>query len=115
MKKFVVFLDSNIYDAANYSFGNSQFSKLCELTDQDHITLLINSVVEGEVKKHIKERIIKVAKEFNKLVSSREFASFRYEEEYSNKIAKIDPNEMYLITQKRFDEYLESCKAVIVN
>lgn len=60
MKKFIVFLDSNIYDAANYSFGNPQFSKLSELIYQDHVTLLINSVVEGEVKKHIKERMWKV-------------------------------------------------------
>ncbi len=82
MKKFIVFLDSNIYDAANYSFGNPQFSKLSELIAQDHVTLLINSVVEGEVKKHIKERIKKAAREFNKLVSSREFASFRFEDEY---------------------------------
>ena len=60
MKKFIVFLDSNIYDVANYSFGNPQFSKLSELIYQDHVTLLINSVVEGEVKKHIKERMWKV-------------------------------------------------------
>jgi hypothetical protein len=114
LKKFIVFLDSNIYDAANYSFGNPQFSKLSELIYQDHVTLLINSVVEGEVKKHIKERIKKAANEFNKLVSSREFASFRYEEEYADKIAKLEPNEMYTIPQKRFDEYLESCKAVSI-
>lgn len=101
MKKFIVFLDSNIYDAANYSFGNPQFSKLKELTEQNYVVLIYNSVVEGEVKKHIKERIKKAVKEFNDLVSTRDFTSFRYEEEFAEKIKRLNFNDMYELCQKK--------------
>ncbi len=112
MKKFIVFLDSNIYDAANYSFGNPQFSKLKELIEQNYVVLIYNSVVEGEVKRHIKESIKKAVKEFNDLVSTRDFTSFRYEEEYAEKIKRLNFNDMYELCQKRFDEYLENCHAI---
>lgn len=112
MEKFIVFLDSNIYNASNYSFGNLQFSKLKKLIEQGHVTLLFNSVVEGEINRHIKDRIKKATKEFNKVVSSREFAAFRYEDGYFGKFEKLNADIMSELVQKRFHDYLESCQAI---
>lgn len=114
LNHYKVFLDSNIYDGMNYSFGNPQFKKLKELANAGHVTLLINSVVIGEVKKHIRERLKKAAKEYNGIVTSREFAAFRYEDLYASKFEKINTNEMYELCQKRFDEYLKDSNAVII-
>ena len=58
-----VFLDTNIYDAANYSFRNASFSRLRSLAEAGHLQLIMNSVIEGEVRSHISERVKKAVKE----------------------------------------------------
>ncbi len=52
-----VFLDTNIYDAKNYSFHNAQFERLASLSRAGQLSVVINSVIEGEVRSHIEERI----------------------------------------------------------
>ena len=59
---YKVFLDTNIYDGANYSFHNAMFSLLRKMTEDGALQLKINSVVEGEVKKHIGRDVKVVAK-----------------------------------------------------
>lgn len=44
---YKVFLDTNIYDGANYLFRNSQFSVLREEAAKGNLELHINSVIEG--------------------------------------------------------------------
>lgn len=50
---YKVFIDTNIYDGANYSFQNAAFSAIRSRVKNKELELHINSVVEGEVKKHI--------------------------------------------------------------
>ena len=45
-----VFLDTNIYDGANYSFHNFAFEKMREYAAIGDLALVINSVIEGELK-----------------------------------------------------------------
>lgn len=40
-----VFLDTNIYEGANFSFYNKQFSKLKELTEEESAELLYKLLV----------------------------------------------------------------------
>ena len=44
-----VFLDTNVYETANFSFGNRHFSKLHELILNDEAILLYNDIVYKEV------------------------------------------------------------------
>ena len=50
---YKIFIDTNIYDGANYSFQNAAFSAIRSRGKNKELELHINSVVEGEVKKHI--------------------------------------------------------------
>lgn len=40
-----VFIDTNIYEGANFSFYNKQFSKLKELTEEESVELLYNEII----------------------------------------------------------------------
>ena len=48
-----VFIDTNIYEGANFSFYNKQFSKLKELTEEESVELLYNEIVYQEIYQHI--------------------------------------------------------------
>ena len=60
-----VFLDTNIYDGANYSFHNFAFEKMREYAAIGDLALVINSVIEGEVRSHIKRDVKKAVKALN--------------------------------------------------
>ena len=60
---YKVFIDTNIYDGANYSFQNAAFSAIRSRVKNKELELHINSVVEGEVKKHIVRDVKKASKE----------------------------------------------------
>lgn len=54
-----VFIDTNIYEGANFSFYNKQFSKLKELIEEENVELLYNEIVYQEVHQHIGENLAK--------------------------------------------------------
>ena len=74
---YKVFLDTNIYDGANYSFHNAMFSLLRKMTEDGALQLKINSVVEGEVKKHIGRDVMVAANYLLEAVKDRSLSSFR--------------------------------------
>lgn len=45
---YKVFIDTNIYDGANYSFQNAAFSAIRSRGKNKELELHINSVVEGK-------------------------------------------------------------------
>ena len=54
---YKVFIDTNIYDGANYSFNNGAFTVLCTRASRGELERNIHSVVGGETKKHIKSEV----------------------------------------------------------
>ena len=70
-----IFLDTNIYINARYSFESPHMKKLSELIAQDALVLLCCSICMGEVEKHIKNDLGKAVKEFNKALKMMEFAA----------------------------------------
>lgn len=73
---YKVFLDTNIYDGANYSFHNAMFSTLRKMAESGDLQLKINSVVEGEVKKYISRDVKAAAKKLLESVKDRSLSSF---------------------------------------
>ena len=63
-----VFIDTNIYEGANFSFCNKQFSKLKELIEEENVELLYNEIVYQEVYQHIGENLAKAVSEYNKAI-----------------------------------------------
>ena len=63
-----VFIDTNIYEGANFSFYNKQFSKLKELTEEESVELLYNEIIYQEVYQHIEENLTKAVSEYNKVI-----------------------------------------------
>ncbi|NFG63149.1 PIN domain-containing protein [Clostridium sp. CMCC3677] len=112
MNKYMVFIDTNIYDAANYNFNNGAFSKLKKLVDSGNVVLLINSVIEIEVKNHIKSRIYDAVNIVNKDLNDRIFVPFRHEDEYKTKVELLDKKFMTKLLEDRFYEFLSMCKAI---
>lgn len=109
MKKYALFLDTNIYDAANYSFGNPQFDKVKQLTDDGNVLLLINSVIEGEVNSHISKRITDAVRVVNKALKDRVFSALRYDEIYQNRVQAFDIEDIKQHVESDFCTYLENC------
>ena len=54
---YKVFLDTNIYDESAYSFRNGMFTQLREYAASGILELQINSIVEGEVRRHIDKEV----------------------------------------------------------
>lgn len=104
MKKYKVILDTNIYDASNYSFDSPQFSLLKKYAIKGRISLLINSVIRGEVEKHIHDRIKLAVKEVNETLGkhSRDFTSFKYNDIYKSRLQMLDRDSMIEWCIKQF-------------
>lgn len=107
--KYVVFLDTNIYDGANYSFHNTIFSRLKEYIGADRVSLQINSVIEGEVKEHISRDIGEALRKVNKSYKERSLALFRTLPNFSEHIVKIDIDSWIDRVHQEFHRYLEEC------
>ena len=104
---YKVFLDTNIYDSSGYSFRNSAFNKLRAYAKDGMIRLQTNSVVVGEVKKHINEKIRDRINEINRITKRPEFAGLKKSEKYNNKFEKMDSKEFVDYTLNEFDKLLE--------
>lgn len=111
MNKYKVFIDTNIYDASNYNFGNGTFSKLIKLINSGDVFLLYNSVVEIEVKNHINSKIKDAVNVLNQNLNERIFVPFRYESDYQSRVALFDKKVMIKLLEDRFNEFLSKCKS----
>lgn len=107
---YKVFLDTNIYDGANYLFRNSQFSVLREEAAKGNLELHINSVIEGEVSSHIEKNIKKGVAELRKAVTQRSLAAFRNMPGYQEKLDVPDVSQWTDKIKKEFELFLEDCK-----
>ena len=104
-----VFLDTNIYDAANYSFRNALFTRLRSLAESGQLQLVINSVIEGEVRTHISERVKKAVKELEKAKKNSAFAGFRNIPRYQEQLINSDHHEWVDCALDEFTNFLSSC------
>lgn len=106
-----VFVDTNIYEGANFSFCNKQFSKLKELIEEENVELLYNEIVYQEVYQHIGENLAKAVSEYNKAIDNRAFAPFRIDDKWKNKISQIESDDMVAELRKVWDDYIEDTHA----
>ncbi len=106
---YKVFLDTNIYDGANFAFRNALFSQLKDLASAGLLELQINSVVKGEVIKHIKKDIKTAAEELNKVLTRRSMALFRNLPEYNERMLTNNTNTWVETALKEFDLFLDGC------
>lgn len=111
-----VFIDTNIYEGANFSFYNKQFSKLKELTEEESVELLYNEIVYQEIYQHIEENLTKAVSEYNKVIEgNRAFAPFRMDEKWGEKISQIKPDAMVSELRKRWDDYIDDTCATKIS
>lgn len=106
-----VFIDTNIYEGANFSFCNKQFSKLKELIEEENVELLYNEIVYQEIYQHIGENLAKAVSEYNKAIDNRAFAPFRIDDKWENKISQIESDYMVAELRKFWDDYIEDTYA----
>lgn len=112
---YKVFLDTNIYDMANYSFHNYAFEKIKEHAIEGNLLLVINSVIEGEVRSHIKRDVKIAAKELNKIITQRVFSGFRNIEGFSQLLEKKDVQEWVGVCDSEFSQFLIDSKAMRIS
>ena len=106
---YKVFLDTNIYDASAYSFRNGLFTQLRSYAAAGSLELQINSIVEGEVRKHIDKNIGDKVKDLNKAISARELRLFQTMEEFTSQLETKDKDYWINIAQDEFSSLLENC------
>ncbi len=74
MKNRAIFLDTNIFERAKFSYDSDNFLRFLEICEEKGIQLCITDVVQKEVYKRIKfnvkEQLEKVNKDFIKLILS---------------------------------------------
>lgn len=107
--QYRIFLDTNIYDGANYSFHNAAFETLRAYAGEQKLSLVINSVIEGEVRSHIAGNIKEVVNEWNKVIKDRRFAGLRKLDGFSVLLKKRNPEEWVQACLNEFDSFLEDC------
>ena len=107
-----VFLDTNVYETANFSFGNRHFSKLHELILNDEAILLYNDIVYKEVNQHIEDNLLPAVNQYNQVVrENRAFAPFREKSEWSSNIQELNATDMVSSLRNRWNSYLIDCCA----
>lgn len=104
-----VFLDTNVYVSANYSFHNASFSRLCSLAESGQLQLVINSVIEGEVRAHIEDNVKKAVKELEQATKNRAFASFRNAPDFKESLKISDTEDWVTWALAEFSDFLVSC------
>ncbi len=107
---YKVFLDTNIYDAANYSFRNDLFMQMRNYAESGMLEMQICSVVKNEVCRHIKNKIKGTVKNLNQILSSRDLQLFRTLPEYKDKMETSSPSEWVEQAFSEFDCFLKDCK-----
>ena len=106
---YKVFLDTNIYDESSYSFRNGLFSQLREHAATGILELQINSIVEGEVRRHIKKNIGDRVRDLNKAITARELKIFQTMEVFSEHLKIKDKDQWIDAAQNEFTLLLEDC------
>ena len=107
---YKVFLDTNIYDGANYSFHNAMFSTLRKMAESGDLQLKINSVVEGEVKKHISRDVKAAAKKLLESVKDRSLSSFHNIPSFQEHLIIPNPKDWVQKAEEEFQDFLDACK-----
>lgn len=108
-----VFVDTNIYEAANFSFYNKQFTKLRELIEEESVELLYNEIINQEVYQHIGDNVANAVSEYNHVVDdNRAFAPFRMNEKWKDKISRIRAEDMVGDLRKQWDYYISDTSAI---
>lgn len=108
---YKVFLDTNIYDTANYSFRNDLFLQLRSYAASGMLELQITSVAKNEVRRHIEKKIKGTVRNLNQLLSSRDLQLFRTLPEYMERMETSSPSDWVERAFSEFDSLLEDCKA----
>ena len=108
---YKVFLDTNIYDATNYSFRNDLFMQMRNYAESGMLEMQICSVVKNEVCRHIKKKIKGTVKNLNQILSSRDLQLFRTLSEYEYKMETASPSEWVDRALYEFDCLLKDCNA----
>ena len=81
------------------------------------VQLQINSVVEGEVRGHIQERVTNAVRGINKAIKEPAFAGFKHIPGYMEKVEKLNVEEWVNKAQTEFETLLADCgiKQISVN
>ena len=108
-----IFLDTNIYINAGYSFGSMHMKKFSELLFNDGLVLLACSTCIGEVEKHIKSDLERAVKELNKALKRREFAALRNDDLYKDKLIEMDETQAIDAVINSFHDFLNQNRAEI--
>ena len=112
---YKVFLDTNIYDSSGFSFRNELFSQLRKYAQDGILELQINSVVKGEVIRHIKKDVKKAAKDVKNSINNRFLAGIRKIDEFIKAFDLMDPIRIMQIILGEFEQLLVDCKAETIN
>jgi len=106
---YKVFLDTNIYDESSYSFRNERFNQLREYAALGVLELQINSIVEGEVTRHIIKKVGDKVRDLNKVITSRELKIFRSKEMFASQLEIKDRNLWINVALEEFARLLVCC------
>lgn len=111
--EYKVLLDTNVYEAANFTFLSSRFKALQRFSELGQLRILCCSVISGEVEKHIRQQAKEAARNFNHCLKeySRKFAPYLAEEKYASRLEKLKSEEMEALCLQRFRDFLSITKA----
>ena len=107
-----VFIDTNVYENANFSLFNKQFTKLKELVEEESVEILYNEIVYQEVYQHIGDNLAIAVAQYNQVIEeNRAFAPFRINDKWGEKISKIKSEDMINDLRKYWYDFIANTNA----
>lgn len=107
---YKIFIDTNIYDGANYSFQNAAFSAIRSRERTKNWNFISILWLNGEVKKHIVRDVKKASKELLGAVKNPKLAGFKNISGFKELLQVPDPGEWAEKTRKKFEKLLLECQ-----
>lgn len=109
---YYVFLDTNIYENARFSFSNEMFSQLKEWGQRGILCLQINSLVQSEVELHISNYLKDSVDALTLAANDSSFAGLRNIEPYKTLLTIPAADEWSATLIEEFHTLINECNGV---
>ena len=114
LKTPYVFLDTTVFDAANFSYISRALGALADLAAGERVHVFVSDITLREVKSHVLEKVDESIHAQRKFESKARILRNSVENAVSNRFEKLDPDKLNAELLAQFDEFLKNAKVTVM-